>query len=202
MGYLSNEKIIEIFNSVELIQISKASNISDYNFKSGIAEYDEFLSEADFFEQSNVSRTHLLIDKKTKKLIGYMTLSADSISLSNDEKSASKMDSVPFASIPALKVGKLAISSEEEYKKKGYGSFLLEMARAHAFRMNTLGIACRFITVDADVEYNSKTVEFYEKNGFVYNKQNRRKSAYKTISMRKDIFAQELANEKATKEAV
>ncbi len=34
------------------------------------------------------------------------------------------------------------------------------MARAFAFSMNELGVACRFITVDADIEYNSDTPDF------------------------------------------
>ena len=46
---------------------------------------------------------------------------------------------------------------------------MLEMARAFAFGMNELGIACRFITVDADIDYEPNTLEFYKKNGFVEN---------------------------------
>ena len=49
---------------------------------------------------------------------------------------------------------------------------MLEMARAFAFAMNELGIACRFITVDADIEYEPNTFEFYAKNGFIENLSN------------------------------
>lgn len=93
--------------------------------------------------------------------------------------------------MPALKVGKLAVNREvsEGAKRKGYGSFLLEMARAFAFNMNEMGIACRFITVDADIEYNPDTPKFYFKNGFVVNLSQRSRNAKHTISMRKDIFA-------------
>ena len=65
---------------------------------------------------------------------------------------------------------------------------MLDIARAMAFDMNNLGIACRFITVDADIEYNEETPKFYEKNGFVENLSNKRRNAKHTISMRKDIF--------------
>lgn len=100
------------------------------------------------------------------------------------------ISNVPYASIPALKVGKLAVNKEisDEAKRKGYGSFMLEMARAFAFSMNEIGIACRFITVDADIEYDPNTPEFYKKNGFVENLSNKRRNAKHTISMRKDIF--------------
>ena len=120
-----------------------------------------------------------------------MTLSADSIKLTNAEKEIHDIDKVPYASIPAIKIGKLAVNKEisKEAERKGYGSFLLEMARAYAFQMNELGVACRFITVDADIEYNPDTPQFYLKNGFVENLSNKSRNAKYTISMRKDIFA-------------
>lgn len=68
---------------------------------------------------------------------------------------------------------------------------MLEMARAFAFGMNELGIACRFITVDADIDYEPNTLEFYKKNGFVENLKYKKKKEVHTISMRKDIFVDE-----------
>nr|AGS52130.1 hypothetical protein [uncultured bacterium contig00034] len=53
--------------------------------------------------------------------------------------------------------------------------------------MNDNGIACRFLTIDADIENNPNVVEFYIKNGFVYNERFSNKNRL-TISMRKDIF--------------
>jgi len=47
--------------------------------------------------------------------------------------------------------------------------------------------ACRFITVDADIEHNESVIKFYERNGFVSNTEMNNKRN-KTISMRKDIF--------------
>ncbi len=72
-----------------------------------------------------------------------------------------------------------------------HGSFLLEVARSYAIEMNDLGVACRFITVDADIEYNESTVDFYYKNGFKENLSNKRKNNRHTISMRKDILVDE-----------
>lgn len=40
---------------------------------------------------------------------------------------------------------------------------MLEMARAFAFGMNELGIACRFITVDADIDYEPNTPDFIKR---------------------------------------
>lgn len=162
-------------------------------FDSHIAEYNDFLKIANKFYDLNVSKTFLLFHRKTNELLAYMTFLADSIKLTNEEKELHDISKVPYASIPALKVGKLAVNKEvsDKAKRKGYGSFMLDMARAFAFGMNEMGIACRFITVDADIEYEPNTPRFYEKNGFIENLSNKRKNAKHTISMRKDIFENE-----------
>lgn len=191
MSYLTESDIITIQDNVRLLSINEIDDISHYLFDSHIAEYNEFLKIANKFYDLNISKTFLLLHKRTDELLAYMTLSADSIKLTNAEKELHDISKVPYASIPALKVGKLAVNKElpDEAKRKGYGSFMLEMARAFAFGMNDLGIACRFITVDADIEYEPNTPQFYEKNGFIENLSNKRRNAKHTISMRKDIFS-------------
>lgn len=191
MSYLTESDIIIIQDNVRLLSINEIDDISHYLFDSHIAEYNEFLKIANKFYDLNISKTFLLLHKRTDELLAYMTLSADSIKLTNEEKELHNISKVPYASIPALKVGKLAVNKElsDEVKRKGYGSFMLEMARAFVFSMNDLGIACRFITVDADIEYEPNTPQFYEKNGFIENLSNKRRNAKHTISMRKDIFS-------------
>lgn len=193
MSYLKENDIVEIQNNVRLLSIKQIDDISHYLFDSHIDEYNDFLKIAEKFYDLNISKTFLLIHKRTNELLAYMTLSADSIKLTSEEKELHDISKVPYASIPALKVGKLAVNKKlgSESKRGGYGSFMLEMARAYAFEMNELGVACRFITVDADIEYNPDTPKFYEKNGFVENLSNKRRNAKHTISMRKDIFADE-----------
>ena len=190
MSYLTEQDVVEIKNNVRLLSIKDIDDISHYLFDSHIEEYNNFLQIAEVFYSLNISKTFLLIHKKTKELLAYMTLSADSIKLTNEEKEVHDIGKVPYASIPAVKIGKLAVNKEvsEIAKRKGYGSFLLEMARAYAYQMNELGVACRFLTVDADIEYDANTPEFYLKNGFVENLSNRSRNAKHTISMRKDIF--------------
>lgn len=193
MSYLTESDIIAIRDNVRLLSVSELDDISHYLFDSHIAEYNEFLKIANKFHDLNISKTFLLFHKRTNELLAYMTLSADSIKLTNEEKALHDISEVPYASIPALKVGKLAVNKElqEKSKRKGYGSFMLEMARAFAFDMNESGIACRFITVDADIEYETDTPQFYEKNGFIENLSNKRRNAKHTISMRKDIFCED-----------
>lgn len=193
MSYLTENDIIKIQNNVRLLSINEVDDVSHYLFDSHIDEYNNFLKIANKFYDLNISKTFLLFHRKTSELLAYMTFSADSIKLTNEEKELHDISKVPYASIPALKVGKLAVNKEvsNEAKRKGYGSFMLDMARAFAFGMNEMGIACRFITVDADIEYEPNTPKFYEKNGFIENLSNKRKNAKHTISMRKDIFGDE-----------
>ncbi len=198
MSYLSEEELTEISSIVELISIDEIEDISLYRFDSTIDEYNDFLykdgiSLAMEFSKSKISNVHLLLHKETHELLGYMTLSCDTISLSRKEKEQHHLQDVKFISMPAIKIGKLAINKEisNSIKKKGYGSFLLEMARAYAFQLNEDGVACRFLTVDADVEYKKDTPNFYVKNGFIINNREEYKQQaeqYQTISMRKDIF--------------
>ena len=193
MSYLTQNDIMTIRDSVRLLSIHEIDDISHYLFDSHIEEYNEFLKIANKFYELNISKTFLLLHRKTDELLAYMTLSADSIKLTSEEKELHAIGTVPYASIPALKVGKLAVNKEltSEADRKGYGSFMLEMSRAFAFSMNELGIACRFLTVDADIEYNPDTPQFYIKNGFVENLSNKRRNARHTISMRKDIFSED-----------
>ena len=193
MSYLKLSDIKEISDSVSLLSIKQVDDVSHYSFDSQIEEYNDFLRIAKNFYDMNISKTFLLIHNETKELVAYMTLSADSIKLTGEERVLHDIGKVPYASIPALKVGKLAVNKNisDIAKRKGYGSFMLEMARAFAFEMNEIGIACRFVTVDADIEYNPDTPVFYEKNGYVENLSNRSRNARHTISMRKDIFVDE-----------
>ena len=125
----------------------------------------------------------------TEQQENAITNEVEFIKLTKDEKEMHNLTKVPYAAVPALKVGKLAVNKaiSEGVKRKGYGSFLLNIAHAHAVDMNEMGIACRFLTVDADIEYNADTPQFYIKNGFVENLNNKSRNSRHTISMRKDI---------------
>ena len=138
-----------------------------------------------------VSKTYVMIHKTTKELVGYFTLSTDTVRLTSDEKTAVELDDVQFMSLPAIKVGKLAINKGLSLaaKQKGYGSLALEIANTFAFEVLEAGVACRFLTVDADIEYDDSTPIFYEKNGFTYNLSRKRKVSDRTVSMRRDIFS-------------
>ena len=130
-----------------------------------------------------------MINKKTKIIVGYFSLATDNIKLTTEEKIDVELDDIPFRSFPAIKLGKLAINKiiPDNIKLKGYGSFVLEIIDYYAYQVAEAGVGCRFITVDADIEYEKNTDKFYLKNGFKYN-ENYRRNKGQTISMRRDVY--------------
>jgi hypothetical protein len=65
---------------------------------------------------------------------------------------------------------------------------MLWLALGIADEMNSSGIACRFLTLDADVTVEPSTPMFYERLGFVYNEAMNSNRRTDSISMRYDIF--------------
>lgn len=180
---LYRDEFEEIKRTVVLVDFSPGYRLGD--FDCGVEDYNEFLlNDAEYYIEQNVSQVKLLIDKKTADVVGYMALNTDSFKLDEDEKKKEDLD-IPFTSVPALKIGKLAVNLK--YAGKDYGSYLLFMALGLAEELNELGIGCRFIVVDADIQHDLKTPDFYIKNGFIDNEK-MNKGRDKSISMRYDLF--------------
>lgn len=192
MYYLDAKTYNKISNSVEIRSISVFNNkqLNKLSFDCEIEEYNNFLfCDALDLDKKNISKTFLMMHKKSKELIGYFSLATDNIKLTTEEKVDNNLEDVPFRSFPAIKLGKLAINKRisMNIKLKGYGSFVLEIVDYYAYQVIEVGVGCRFITVDADIEYIKDTDKFYLKNGFKYN-ENYKNIKGKTISMRRDIY--------------
>jgi len=166
---------------------SLTSLIACDNFNCGISEYNYYLVD-DALRSMNdhIALTWLLTERATDKVAAYMSLIMDAIKLSFTEKDLHHLN-YPFRTIPAMKIAKLAVDRYFSEKYKRIGSFMIDSAERLALACNTDYCACRFLTVDADIEHDEGVLLFYEKNGFIknveYNNKNR-----KTISMRKDIY--------------
>lgn len=182
---MSRKSIYDNLNIIRLVELTEGYRLNDFCCKS--EPYNEFLhNEALSLQEYEVSKVHLLINKTNADVIAYMSLSADIIRLTTDEKGTYDMDSVSFSSIPAVKIGHLAV--DENYKEiyKEIGSLMVELARGICIEMRTHGVACRFITVDADVENDPDICDFYIKNGFKFN-ESREYHKRKNPSLRLDI---------------
>jgi hypothetical protein len=157
------------------------------NFRCTVAEYNKYLFEdAPRSLQDHIAKTWLLRELKTGSLAAYMSLIADAIKLSFSEKDLHNLN-YPFRTIPAMKIAKLAVDNTAAERYKGLGSFMIQAARRLALGCNADYCACRFLTVDADIEHDKGVRTFYEKNGFFLNSELYNKNR-KTISMRKDLY--------------
>jgi len=157
------------------------------SFSCSIAEYNEYLIDDSLRSQTDhVALTWLLRERTTETITAYMSLIADAIKLSLSEKELHGLN-YPFKTLPAMKIGKLAVSESAQKQYKGIGSYMIDNAIALARACNRQLFACRFITVDADIEHDEGLLAFYRKNGFTENEELYHKNR-KTVSMRKDIF--------------
>jgi hypothetical protein len=156
-------------------------------FDCSITEYNDYLfNDAIRSKDDHIALTWLLTERSTGRIAAYMSLIMDAIKLSFTEKELHHLN-YPFRTIPAMKIAKLAVDRifSEEYK--GIGTFMIDNAELLARACNSSYCACRFLTVDADLEHHKGVLNFYEKNGFITNAELFNKNR-KTISMRKDIY--------------
>jgi ribosomal protein S18 acetylase RimI-like enzyme len=179
---------VNLVNGDHYFWIEQLSSDTSFDgFSCFITEYNDYLfNDALRSQNDHIALTWLLRERVAGTIAAYMSLIADAIKLSVSEKEIHNLN-YPFKTIPAMKIAKLAVSRQAQGKYKGLGTYMINNALALARTCNRQLFACRFLTVDADIEHNESVIEFYQKNGFVPNAEMNGKRA-KTISMRKDIY--------------
>jgi len=128
-------------------------------FDCGHAELNDFIRN-DWPRQAEQRLSYTKVALHQGNLVGYITLLSDSIVLHDSEK---KEQDFQVRHVAALKIGRLGI--QIPYKGQGIGTAMMKYAVGVAFRMNEIGVGCRFLTVDSDKD----AALFYEKLGFVYS---------------------------------
>ena len=98
-----------------------------------------------------------MFDTDQKKIIGYYTVSAQSVK----KESVLSLLSFPVKEIPGMLIGRLAVDSN--FKGKGYGSIILiEALKKIRFVSKNFGV--KIVIVDA---LNQNAVNFYKSYGFI-----------------------------------
>jgi len=167
------QSIYNLQDMVKLVDLSNGYRLSDFTCE--FEEYNVFLrDEALNLQEAEISRVHLLINKENADIIAFMSLSTDSIKLSSSEKDSHKIGFVNFETTPSEKIGKLAVDMKYKEKFKGIGSLMIELAIGITEDLRDVGVACRFITVDADTRNNPTVADFYKKQGFLCNEKYKR----------------------------
>lgn len=122
-----------------------------------------------------VSTTRLVFDSRSFRkdngvpakliLLGYVTITNDSISLNGDLKSAFRGKGINYKALPAMKIGRLCV--DDRYRNRHIGKLIVLYCIRKAVYLNQ-NAACRFITLDAkrNPEPNKDSLHFYRRYGF------------------------------------
>lgn len=129
---------------------------------------DFLLNEANLYRNALLSVTYVVEEKETNNVIAYFSLSNDKVSISDfDNKTEFNrfrkhkfVNEKRLRSYPAIKIGRLAISSNAQHQS--IGTYLLEFIQDYFIIDNKSG--CRFVTVDAYVD----AIPFYIKNNYQF----------------------------------
>lgn len=131
------------------------------------SELVKFLHE-DALEHQNkkLSVTYLWFLEGNNQLVGYITLLNDKIDLVGNLKAYFNQKGISFKSIPALKIGKLAV--DNKFLRRGIGTLMVAFASDHAKLISEKFSGCRFLTLEAkrNVDVNKDSIHFYKKLNF------------------------------------
>lgn len=147
-------------------------------------EVRDFLREQQFVQgiEEGFSTTYLILDLELDPfLLGYLTLSIDSVRLSEAEKRA--LSSPHFADFGAIRI--VMIGTDVRHKGKRLGEFIVKWATGAARAISGY-VAVRFLVADANVRLQS----WYEGQKFEVNRspyENPDAPGRTTVSMRLDL---------------
>ncbi len=106
----------ELAQQMVLVNYSPGYKLGE--FDCGITEYNNFIqNDAESLIELNFTQIKLLINKSNADVVGYIALCSDSFLVDKEEKEKYK---IPFATYPALKIGKLAINKNYSGRKIGH----------------------------------------------------------------------------------
>ncbi|MCL2115738.1 MAG: GNAT family N-acetyltransferase [Methanobrevibacter sp.] len=121
-------------------------------------DLNEFLKE-DSIKQKEWMLNSTYLASYNDEIIGFFTLSTDKIKIKDleDQYKEKFKNKVNYKEFPALKIGRLGVSSS--YKSKGIGTYLFKWIISKSINLSK-EIGFRFITVDTYVS----SYKFYKKN--------------------------------------
>lgn len=166
------------FSLVKSERLAKYHNL--LNFDCGDPDINEFIVNDSYgYQEKKIATTTVFI--YNEEIIGFCSIAADSIKLSENEEKVHSIDDKPVREFPAVKIAR--IGRDKKYKEMSVGSNILKWAIGHILVCSDL-MAIRFITVDS---YPHR-MQYYEKLGFVKNEHKTYKDRIQNVSMRYDLF--------------
>ncbi|MCC6810051.1 MAG: GNAT family N-acetyltransferase [Deltaproteobacteria bacterium] len=168
----------------KLVLDEMSADVDVSTFSCDDDDLDDFL-RTDALPLRDLGITRVHVGLYDGAVVGYMATLADAVQLKTSESKKLGLRHDDQHVIPAMKIGRLAVSSAFRQQYRGAGTELIRYAVDLA-TMASRTMGCRLLTVDA----YAASVTFYEKLGFVRNKVTRPEA--RTVSMRFDISAKRL----------
>ena len=115
-------------------------------------------------QDRGISVTYLFLYESN--LVGYISVLMDTLNLNTDLKDFFRSKGVTYKSIPAMKIGRLAV--DDKYQRQGLGTQMISFSQHFAKKLSTETIGCRFLILDTKRNSDPKkdTIHFYKKLGF------------------------------------
>lgn len=142
------------------VELLKPKRHDREGFACGEPTLDAYLrQQAVQHHRDGISTTHVLVDDaEPARLLGYYSLSAAQLLLSELQEADRKR--LPHYPVPAIRMGRLAVSANEQ--GRGHGGYLLAHAVARCLGLREqLGV--RVLLVDT---LHEKAARFYRAYGF------------------------------------
>lgn len=128
------------------------------SFDCGDQDLNEFIRD-DALNQMNAKINVTYLCRYKKRIIGFFTLSADSIKINTDDLEGFQCKDIPYREFPAVKIGRLGVC--KPYQRRGVATNLILLIVGRAFKLSEC-IGIRYVSVDAYTDL----VGFYEKRYF------------------------------------
>lgn len=120
-------------------------------------DLDEFLLQDALPQgEKRLNATYVFYDTSDRP-VGYAALCMSEV---DNEKTRPVLADAPYAHVPALLIGRLAI--DKRCQRTGYGSSIMKWIRAS---VETMQVGCRFLAVHVDTR-NESAMRFYEREDF------------------------------------
>lgn len=155
--------------------------------KAGEIDINDFIKN-DALKQQDMRLSNTYLFYYQGLVISFVTILADSIKLSNREKSKAEL---PYKEVPAIKIGRLGTHCKA--RGQGIASFVIEFVKTLAFNLSIgkdvfgedigTSIGVRYVTLDS----YQNNLRFYEKRGFTKNL-NAEYDGRSNVSMRQDLY--------------
>jgi GNAT superfamily N-acetyltransferase len=146
------------FEELEINPLHNEHDLSEFNCNH--IDLNEFLQEKAYKQMAaKINVSYVILYQS--KIIAYFTIAADSIRTKNiwpEDDEALKGKGITYKSLPALKLGRLAV--DLRYQNMGLGSYLLENIIRKAQDLSE-SIGLRYITVDAYIPSLNFYIERY-----------------------------------------